>query len=131
MLNILIQPRFNETDALGHISNTSFPVWFEEARTPLFQIFHPSLDVKTWPLILAKIEIDFVAQTYWSNPVEIRTYVSKIGNSSCHVIHEAWQNNKMVAKGLAVLIYFDYAANKSVTIPQTIRDQLSKHQLVV
>ena len=27
-----IEPRFNDTDALGHISNTAFPAWFEQAQ---------------------------------------------------------------------------------------------------
>lgn len=127
MVTISIQPRFNDTDALGHISNTVFPVWFEGARKAVFEIFHPSLEVGTWPLILAKTEIDFLAQTYWESEVKITTYISKLGNSSCHVIHEAWQNKKMVAKGLAVLIHYDYVANKSVSIPQNIRDKLSEH----
>lgn len=127
MLTTSIQPRFNDTDALGHISNTSFPVWFEEARAALFKIFHPSLDIKTWPLILAKTEIDFLAQTYWGDEVKITTYISKLGNSSCYVTHEAWQKEKMVAKGLAVLIYFDYEANQSVSIPQDIRERLAEH----
>jgi len=125
MLTTLIQPRFNDTDALGHISNTSFPVWFEESRTSLFKIFHPSLELKTWPLILARTEIDFLAQTYWGAEVIVKTYIGKLGNSSCHVNHEAWQDEKMVAKGSAILIYFDYTTNKSMPIPSDIREQLT------
>lgn len=127
MFTTTIQPRFSETDALGHISNTSFPVWFEEARTGLFKIFHPSLDIETWPLILARIEVDFIAQTYWGSEIEVKTYLSKLGNSSCHVQHEAWQNGELVAKGLAILIYFDYETNQSQSIPENIRSVLSQH----
>ncbi len=39
MLEMQIQPRFQETDALGHINNTVPAVWFESARDPLFRIF--------------------------------------------------------------------------------------------
>lgn len=127
MITTIIEPRFSDTDALGHISNTSFPVWFEDSRTRLFEIFHPTLDVKTWPLIIARIEIDFLAQSYWGAEVTVKTYISKLGNSSCTVIHEAWQKDQMVAKGLAILIYFDYQSNKSVVIPNEIREQLTAH----
>ncbi|MDX1451995.1 MAG: thioesterase family protein [Oleiphilaceae bacterium] len=127
MLSTVIQPRFSDTDALGHISNTAFPIWFEEARTGLFRIFHPTLDVKTWPLIIARIELDILAQTYWGSDVRIDTYLSKVGNASCHIIQEAWQNDVLVAKGKAVMIYFDYQQNKSVPIPEAIRDQLAMH----
>lgn len=127
MITTTLAPRFSDTDALGHISNTAFSAWFEESRTELFKIFHPSLDVKTWPLILARTEIDFLAQTYWGRDILVKTYLEKIGNSSCHIIHEAWQDDTMVAKGVAVMIYFDYTVNKSVAIPDTIRAQLTEH----
>ena len=127
MLTHTIVPRFSDTDALGHISNTAFPIWFEEARTPLFEIYHPSLDVESWPLIIARIELDLLAQTYWGEPVEIKTYIGKLGNSSCEVIHEAWQKNKIVAKGLAVMIYFDYDNEKAMRIPDAIRAKLTPH----
>lgn len=129
MLNHTIVPRFSDTDALGHISNTAFPIWFEEARTPLFEIYHPSLEVKSWPLIIARIELDLLAQTYWGENIEIKTHISKLGNSSCEVTHEAWQNNKMVAKGLAVMIYFDYETEKSIPIPDGIRSKLTAYIL--
>jgi acyl-CoA thioester hydrolase len=122
-----LQPGFNDTDALGHISNTTLPVWFERARTPLFRIFHPTLDVKTWPLIMARVEIDFVAQSYWQLPVEIRTGIGKIGNSSVQVTQEAWQDGKQIARGNAVLIHFDYKAEKAVPIPEEVRNKLTEH----
>lgn len=129
MLIYKIQPRFSDTDALGHISNTAFPVWFEEGRTPLFEIYHPTLELKTWPLIIARIELDILAQTYWGEEVEIRTYISKLGTSSCEVTQEAWQKGKMVAKGKAVMIYFDYENEKSMPIPDEVRQALEQHKV--
>jgi len=128
MFQTTIFPRFTDTDALGHINNTAFAIWFEEARLPIFETFHPSLEVKSWPLIIARIEIDLLAQTYWGKDVEIRTFVEKVGNSSCHLQHEAWQEGKKVAKGLAILIYFDYKTNQSKTIDDHIRQRLLEHQ---
>ncbi|MFE8071772.1 thioesterase family protein [Marinobacteraceae bacterium S3BR75-40.1] len=122
-----IEPRFSDTDALGHISNTAFPIWFEQARTPIFRLFHPSLAIETWPLIIARLEIDLLAQSYWGKPVEIRTAIGKVGNSSCHVVQEAWQEGRQVARGVAVLIHFDYEREKSVTIPHEVRLQLQEH----
>lgn len=129
MFHYELEPRFSDTDALGHISNTSLPVWFEQARTPIFQIFHPSLDVKTWPLIIARLEIDLMAQSYWHKPVRIRTGIGKIGNSSFHVVQEAWQGDKQIARGVAVLIHFDYRTEKALPIPDDIREKLSEHRI--
>ena len=65
MFSESIKPRFSETDALGHISNTAIPVWFEGARDPVFKILSPSLDLQKWPVILAKTEIEFHAQLFY------------------------------------------------------------------
>ena len=124
-----LQPRFSDTDALGHISNTTLPVWFEQARMPLFRIFHPTLDVKTWPLIIARVEIDFVAQSFWHLPVEVRTGIGKVGNSLFQTVLEAWQDGKLIARGKAGLIHFDYSTEKAVPIPQKARVQLAEHMI--
>ncbi|MDX1635476.1 MAG: thioesterase family protein [Marinobacter sp.] len=129
MFHYQLEPRFSDTDALGHISNTALPVWFEEGRTPVFQIFHPSLDVKTWPLILARVEIDLMAQSYWDQTVEIRTGIGRIGNSSCRVIQQAFQGGQQIARGVAVLIHYDYSSQKSVPIPDEIRARLAEHSV--
>ena len=129
MFSLEIEPRFSDTDALGHISNTSLPVWFEQGRTPIFRMFHPSLEVGTWPLIIARLEVDLMAQSYWHMPVEIRTGVGKIGNTSFHVIQEAWQNGKQIACGKCVLIHFDYEQEKSLPIPSEVRSKLEEHQV--
>ena len=46
MFKSVVTPRFAETDALGHLGNTALPVWFEEARGPVFELFNPELDIK-------------------------------------------------------------------------------------
>lgn len=127
MFHYETEPRFSDTDALGHINNTVYPVWFEQARTLVFRIFHPSLEPKGWPLILARMEIDLKAQCYWSTPVEVRSGIGKIGNSSFEVIQEARQNGALVARGVTVLIHFDYEIQKSVPIPEAIRSELAGH----
>ena len=127
MFHLELEPRFSDTDALGHISNTSLPVWFEQARTPVFRIFHPTLEAETWPLIIARLEIDLLAQSYWHIPVKIKTSIGKIGNSSFHVVQEAWQGDKQIARGIAVLIHFDYETEKALPIPEDIKARLAEH----
>lgn len=122
-----INPRFAETDALGHINNTVIPVWFEQARKPIFQFFTPDLDPKKWKLIIARIEVDFLAETQFGHEVAIRTYLSHIGNTSFKVVHELWQRNILCAKGVAVLVHYDYNAGKSSPIPEGVRQKLAAH----
>ena len=121
------QPRFSETDALGHINNTVVPIWFEAARVPVFQIFNPEQDLTNWNLIIAKIEVNFIAQMDYQSRVEIRSHISKIGNSSFNVLQEVWQNDQRVAWGECVMVKFDYQSNRSSAISNAERAALQAH----
>ena len=123
----VIEPRFSETDALGHISNTSLPVWFEDARQPVFKLFTPTLDIKTWPLILARLDVDFTAQIYYGDLVTVKTGISRLGNSSLEVYQEAWQRDQRAARGRTTLVHFDYAAQKAKPIDGELRETLSRY----
>jgi acyl-CoA thioester hydrolase len=117
-------PRFNDTDALGHINNASYATWFEEARRPVFEFFIPDLDPKKWNLIIARIEIDYLAQGSYNKLTTIKTTVEKIGNSSFVLLQEAFQDNVIICRGRSFLVSFDYAHNKSTPILEPIRKKL-------
>jgi len=129
MLSYFVMPGFSDTDALGHINNTRLPVWFENAREPIFRIFTPDLDLKNWPLILARITVDFKQQLYLDAEIEVKTMVSKIGRSSFTVTQQAWQNGQCAASGEATMVHFDYPSKSTVAISDEIRSSLQQHLL--
>ncbi len=122
-----IQPRFSDTDALGHINNTIIPVWFEGAREPIFKLFSPELDVHNWKLILAKIDVEFHAELFYGQPAEIKTWISRIGNSSFDVYQEVWQSGRRSASGTAVMVHFCHQEKRSKPIPDDIVAEMSAH----
>ncbi len=127
MFSMTVMPRFYETDALGHINNTVVSGWFETARTPIFQLFNPQMNLKAWNLILARVEIDYVAQAHYGEEVTLLSGIERIGNSSFVVAQEAWQNKVCVARGKAVHVFFDYVAQASGPIPGPLRQALEGH----
>ena len=127
MFKEIIQPRFNETDALGHINNTVLTQWFEGARDPIFKIFTPDLDTRQWRLILASISVQFKAELFYGLPVELRTAISRVGNSSFEVQQEAWQQGQCCAVGKAVLVQYDFAAKQKIPLSAEQKVSLSAH----
>ena len=127
MFSETIFPRFSDTDALGHINNTLAPIWFEGARDPVFKLFMPELNTKDWRLILAKITVEYHAQFFYGHPIEIKTYVSRIGGSSFDVYQELWQKQEKCASGTAVMVHFCYQDQASKKIPQEIKDIMLSH----
>ncbi len=122
-----VTPRFCDTDVLGHINNTVLPVWFEEARTPIFRFFTPDLNPKQWKLIVAKIEVSFLGELFYGEDVELRTSISKLGNSSFVVQQEVWQHGECCARGFATMVRFDFATKSSVPLSAEERAALSEH----
>lgn len=131
MYIMTMTPKFGDIDGLGHVNNTIMPQWFEHARNQVYGYFNPEFSFKTWNLILARFEIDFVSQLYYGKDVEIRTWISRIGSSSFEVYQEAWQGNKLATKGKTVLVHFDFKTQKSAAIPDDVRSMLQEHILDV
>jgi acyl-CoA thioester hydrolase len=131
MFSIIVNARFGDLDALGHINNTVPSCWFELGRMPIIEMFDPDLSVdKTkFPLIMAHIDFDFTDQLYLKGDVEIKTWVSKIGNKSFTVCHEAWQKGRLCVKGTAVIVHYDFNAEKTTPIPEDKRKLLEEHLL--
>ncbi len=129
MFKITVTPRFGDIDGLRHVNNTVLAVWFEKGRNPIFRLFTPDLDLsyEKWKLILVRTEFDFLAQMYYGSDVEIRSYITHIGNSSFTIGHEAWQDGELKARGRAVLVHYDFIEQKKKPIPPEIRAQLEEH----
>lgn len=122
-----IQPRFLETDALGHINNNTYGVWFEAARDDIFKIFIPNLNPKEWNLIVAHTSFDFLSEVHYGKEVVVKTAIEKIGNSSFTIIHAIYQDGRLCTTGKCIMIYFDHNEKKSISIPNDKKEILESH----
>jgi len=118
------EPRFSETDALGHINNSIVPIWCEAYRVPIFKLFNPNQDLNKWNLIVANINVDYLKPIMYGSSVDVTTYVSKVGKSSFVVTQELEQNGEAVAIQSTVMVHFNYQTNKAEPIPGAIKAQL-------
>ena len=132
MFSITVYPRFGDLDALGHVNNTVPSFWFESGRTEVLRIFDPELtvDKKTFPLIIAHIDYDFIDQLFLKHEVEIKTWISRIGTKSFTVSHEAWQDGRLCVKGTAVIVHFDFNTQTTTPIPKDKRKFLEEHLII-
>lgn len=127
MYKTILTPRVSETDAVGHINNTTLPVWFEAGRKPVFDLFTPNQDFANWKMVIVKTTLEFVGQLYYGQDVEVNVWVKKIGGSSLELYEELHQNGKLCARNVAVYVNYNLENQESEKIPDTIREALSKH----
>lgn len=123
MNKIDIYVRFCETDAGGHVSNTSYFLYFEEARTKFFETIGFGPNKRSIHFIVAQTECDFLVQAYAAQILTVTTKVSRIGTKSYTMAHEITdeKTGELIATGGAVIVCYNFATQESVEIPGKLR----------
>ena len=124
MITCNIEPHISETNATGHIDNAAIPVWLERARSPIYRIFNPDLSPADWNMIIRRIEIDFIHEIQFQDIVTIHSYVQEIRNTSFSVVQELFQDQILTAKGIVVLVYYNYSRHQKMEITGVARERL-------
>jgi acyl-CoA thioester hydrolase len=124
-----------ETDAFGHANNVSIIAYMESARFDLFKqldLFDPR-NVLTLPLILARLECDYKEISHYDDTITIYSRIAEIRSSSFVIKHIFVRESDkiIVAEGKALMVYFDYGKNRSMTITDEIRYKLQQYQTVI
>lgn len=115
-----IQVRFADTDAVGHINNATFASWSELARLRFLQESgHLPAD-----FILAHLSIDYRRQVDYADTVCVESRITAIGSASITLAQVVYANGTVAAEVKAVIVSFDYQAQRSVPIPQAFRTWL-------
>lgn len=125
---------WGEQDALGHINNTLFFRYFENARVAHFAAIglgFPSPGSGGCGPILASTQCNFLRPLTFPDRIRIECGVSRIGTSSFTQSYRifSFQQQTWVAEGEAVTVYYDYGAAKSAPLPEQLRQRIESLQL--
>lgn len=125
---ISVYVRFCETDAVGHVNNTSHFLYFEEARTKFFKELYPERN-SSFSFILASIKCDYLEQAYSGQTLIVSTYVIRIGSKSFTIKHKLLNKDtgSIIATADAVTVCFDYIEQKALSISESLRMDLEKY----
>ena len=118
-----IQVRFGDTDAMGHLNNTSFASYAESGRLAFVGTFGE--EVRS--LILAHLAIDFRRQVRFGETVVVETQVERIGRSSFTLHQRVLADGTLAADIRSVVVYFDYASAAAKSIPDRLRALLEPY----
>ncbi|SDJ50053.1 acyl-CoA thioesterase [Salimicrobium halophilum] len=125
-----IKVRFSETDQLGHVNNNNYFVYMEESRIHFFEDLSLVGDGE-WKFVVASVQCDFIRQLYFGQSITIKSFVTKIGNSSFHLQQNMYEKESgdLVAEGKSVVVQFDFTAQKSEQMPEWMKHRLASYEL--
>jgi len=121
-----LKVRFSETDLLGHVNNSSYFVYLEQARVDFFSDLVPESSGKEWHFILASVKCDFLKQAFFNQKLTVVTKVKKVGNKSFQLVQIIYdsETNAKIAYSESAIIYYNFQTQKSEPLPTFIRETL-------
>ncbi len=81
--SVRVQVRFTDCDMLGHVNNTMYLSYMDLGKVEYFaQILPGGVDMRHINIAIVNVNVDFYAQTFFGEEVEVWTAVSKVGPRS-------------------------------------------------
>lgn len=126
---IEFEVQFRDCDLLGHVNNSVYLTYLENARVAY--CFGP-LEVRDWrsfEFIVARVEIDYRSPAIPGESLICGVRVSRVGGASFdmqYVIIEK-KTGRLVAEARTVQVCFDYSSNKVRRVPEALRDKVRQH----
>ena len=114
-------------DAMGHVNNTIYFRFMEQARISWFRALVPERDAwKTVGVVIANASCNYKRAMTYPGTVEVRLFVGKPGGSSVATQYELRvdADPKPYADGAALVVFVDMKQQKSTRIPDGIRERL-------
>jgi acyl-CoA thioester hydrolase len=116
--------RFSDIDNVGHVNNAIYLTYFEVARINYWR------EIINWNLnengiIVGRSEVNYLKQITLNDQIFCYVRTTRIGNSSFDVMHVIVKltphGEEICTTGKTVCVSYDYAANKSIPIPNRER----------
>jgi acyl-CoA thioester hydrolase len=117
--------RWGDMDAFGHVNNTNFFRYMEQARIEWLEQAAPahSGEVGTGPVIV-NARMTFIMQLRYPGQIVCRTFAGQPGRSSFETrfeLRRADDPDALVAEGGAKVVWIDHALGRSTPLPEALR----------
>ncbi len=106
-------------DALGHVNNTAYFRYMEQARIEWLFAHRPNGYEGTGPVIV-NASCTFLVPLVYPGVVEVRMFLGELGRSSIGSFYELWVSGTMYAEGAAKIVWIDLERGRPVPLPQSI-----------
>lgn len=122
-----IPVRWGDMDSYGHVNNTLYIQYLEEARVAWFERLGIAMNnVPHGPVVLQTLHT-YLKPVVHPATVVIELYAGSVGNSSLVVEHRLSTQEDpttLYGEGHCKLVWIDHATDKSVPVPDDLRQAM-------
>lgn len=119
--------RWGDMDAMGHVNNTLYFRYLEQARIEWFTEIGCTPDPQGEGPVIINAHCTFIRQLKYPGDIEVLTYVGAPGRSSFETIQEIRRVDApeiLCAEGGAKIVWVNFPSEKSRPLPERIRNFL-------
>lgn len=119
--------RYSDTDRQGHVNNAVYSTFLETGRVEL--LFHVAGELAEpgAAFVIARLELDFLAEGLWPGMVEIGTAVANVGRSSVTLEQVICQDGRHLAKARSVIVQMNESTRRSQPLGEAAVAQLKSY----
>jgi len=110
---------WGDMDALGHVNNTRYFDYFQEARIEWLATQNFNMQGGIGPVVI-HIACTFLKPVIYPATLTLTSSMHTPGRSSFIVDHDLYQDDQLMAQGTSKIVWVDYQQNKSVELPAAI-----------
>lgn len=120
--------RYCDQDPVGHINNTAFAAFLEQARVALVYPLLKSYGGPNLELVIVRLVIDFLKELHFPGSVDVGTRIGRLGTKSFVLQHAIFQTGEehCAATAECTMVFFDVARRASTLPPPEVRTALEK-----
>ena len=124
-MRIPLATRYADYDTKGHVNNAVYLTYFEMARERAWvEGLGQNAD---FSFVLAEATVRFVSEAMIGTALEIEITTAEVRTKAwvwAYVIRRS-DDGRVVAEGNTVQVMYDYAAGRTVPIPDGLRERLA------
>lgn len=125
---VKMKTRWRDMDSIGHLNHAVYLTFMESARTDYYVSMGFS-DVRREQdesIILGGMDIVYIDQCGHPSNLDVCHRVNRVGTKSFDLLGAVFAEGKEhpVCAGLFRLVSFNYNSNKSIHVPQAVKDNL-------
>jgi acyl-CoA thioester hydrolase len=114
---------------MGHVNNAVYLTYLEQARFAYWKAAEIERLAGEVSYIIARVEIDFRAPATMGQVLDVAIGVTGYGRASFSMAYQIRdENGGLVATAKSVQVAYDYAAGRSVRLPESIRKRIEEFE---
>jgi acyl-CoA thioester hydrolase len=128
--SVVVEVRFRDLDALGHVNNAVYLTYFEIARTHYWAQLFGIQSYDEFGFLVVRTECNYRSPARFGEKLRVAAGISTLKSSSFVFDYEVTElgSGRLIADGKSVQACFDAKEKRTIGIPAELRKKVTEFE---